>query len=133
MMEINEISPEKANEYIQSGALLIDVRESDEVSQVAFDVANIQNIAYSTFDENYMDIPKNQKLVIACHLGIRSLRTAQFLVVQGWNVENIFSLEGGIDAWRKSGLPVKAAKRTFTMAKPVSACGCGSGSSGSCC
>ena len=133
MMEINEVSPEMANEYIQSGALLIDVRESDEVNQIAFDVANIQNIAYSTFDENYMDIPKDQKVIIACHLGIRSLRAAQFLVVQGWNVENIFSLEGGIDAWRGAKFPVKAAPRSFSMAKPVSSCGCSNGSSGSCC
>src|ERR1035437_7309060 len=123
MMEINEISPEKANEYIQSGALLIDVRELNEVSQVAFDVANIQHIPYSTFDENYMDIPKDRKLVFACHLGMRSLSTAQFLVVQGWNVENIVSLDGGIDAWNQSGFPVKVAKRTFSMAKPASACG----------
>jgi len=107
MLEINEISPEKANEYIRSGALLIDVRESYEISQIAFDVANIQNFAYSTFDENYMDIPKDQKLVIACHLGIRSFRIAQFLVVQGWDVENVFSLEGGIDAWQSAKLPVK--------------------------
>lgn len=133
MTEINEIGPEMANEYIQSGALLIDVREKDEVQQLAFALTNIQNIAYSIFDENYMELPKNQKLVIACHLGIRSLRVAQFLVIQGWNAENIFSLAGGIDAWENAKLPVKAAPRSFSMAKPASACGCGSGSSDSCC
>jgi rhodanese-related sulfurtransferase len=133
MKEITEISPEMAYEYIQSGALLIDVRELYEVQQVAFDVLNSQNIAYSTFDENYMNIPKDQKLVIACHLGMRSFRVAQFLAVQGWNAENIFSIQGGIDAWKYSKLPVKAAPRSFSMAKPASGCGCGSGSTGSCC
>jgi rhodanese-related sulfurtransferase len=133
MIQINEISPAMAYQYLQSGGLLIDVRENDEVKQLAFDIANSQNIAYSTFDENYMNIPKNQKLVIACHLGIRSLRTAQFLVVQGWNVENIFSLKGGIEAWKNNKFPVKVALRSFSMAKPITSCGCGGNSSSSCC
>jgi len=133
MIEINEISPVAANEYIQSGALLIDVREKDEVQQLAFALSNIQNIAYSIFDENYMELPKDKKLIIACHLGIRSLRVAQFLVVQGWKVENIFSLAGGIDAWKKDKFPVKVATRSFSMAKTASSCGCGNGSSGTCC
>lgn len=128
MIEINEISPTMAYEYIQSGALLIDVRETDEVKQVAFEVPNTQNIAYSIFDENYMELAKDKKLIIACHLGIRSLRVAQFLVVQGWNIDNIFSLEGGIDAWEHSKLPVKKVPKSFSMAKPASSCGCGGGS-----
>lgn len=123
-MEINEISPAMANELIASGALLIDVREKEEVEQISFSVPDVQNIAFSIFDENYIDIPKNKKLIIACHLGIRSLRVAQFLVIQGWNVENIFSMEGGIDAWKYDKFPVKVAPRTFKMAKPATACGC---------
>ena len=125
MIVINEISPAMANEHIQSGAILIDVRENDEVKQLAFDIANIQNIAYSTFDENYKNIPRDKKLIIACHLGIRSLRAAQFLVVQGWNIENIFSLKGGIEAWKNAKLPVKSAPRSFSMVKPITSCGCG--------
>jgi rhodanese-related sulfurtransferase len=133
MIEINEINPEKANEHIQSGAILIDVRENDEVKQLAFDIATIQNIVYSTFDENYKNIPKDKKLVIACHLGIRSLRAAQFLVSQGWNIDNIFSLKGGIDAWKNAKLPVKSTPRSFSIVKPITSCGCGGNSSSSCC
>lgn len=133
MIEINEISPAMANEYIQSGALLIDVREKEEVDQISFSVPVIQNTAYSIFDENYMDIPKDKKLIFACHLGIRSLRVAQFLVIQGWNVENIFSLKGGIDAWKNDKFPVKVAPRTFKMAKPNTSSCCGGGNSSSCC
>jgi len=133
MIEINEISPAMANELIASGALLIDVREKEEVEQISFSVPNIQNIAYSIFDENYMELPKDKKLVIACHLGIRSLRVAQFLVVQGWNIENIFSLEGGIDAWENEKLPVKIAPRSFKMVKPTNTGCCGGSSTGSCC
>ena len=127
MIEINEISPAMANELIISGALLIDVREKEEVAQISFSVPDVQNISFSIFDENYMELPKDQKLIIACHLGIRSLRVAQFLVIQGWDIKNIFSMQGGIDAWKNDKLPVKVAPRSFSFAKPVSLCGCGSG------
>ena len=126
MIEINEISPEKANEYLQNGALLIDVREIDEVQQAAYDTPNFKNIAYSTFDENFLDIPKDKKLIIACAHGVRSLRVAQFLVHQGWNVESILSLKGGIEAWKNAKLPVKSPPRSFSMAKQVTSCNCDS-------
>ncbi len=127
MIEINEINPEKANDYLQSGALLIDVRETDEVNQIAYDVPNNQHIALSTFDENYKDIPKDKKLIIACAHGVRSLRVAQFLIVQGWDVAKIFSLEGGIEAWENAHYPVKKASRSFSFAKPKNTGCCGSG------
>jgi len=133
MIEINEISPAVANELAEAGALFIDVREKGELEEQAYIVSNIQNIPYSIFDEHYQDIPKDKKLILACHSGARSLRVAQFLVIQGWNAENIYNLEGGILAWAMDRLPTKIGKRSFTMVKPASSCGCGSGSSGSCC
>jgi rhodanese-related sulfurtransferase len=125
-MEINEIKPTEAYSLLQSGALLIDVREADEIAQTAFDIASLKKIPYSTFDENYADISRNQQIVIACHSGIRSLRVAQFLVIQGWDVAKIFNLTGGIAAWKNAKLPTKSAPRTFSFAKPTSSCGCDS-------
>lgn len=133
MEEINEISPETAIAYINSGALLIDVREKYELEQEAFDIQDVLNVSYSIFDENYQDIPKDRKLVLACHLGVRSFRVAQFLIYNGWNPEHIYSLQGGIDAWESAKLPVKKAPRSFSIVKPVSSCGCGNSSTGSCC
>ncbi|HRZ96790.1 MAG TPA: rhodanese-like domain-containing protein [Paludibacter sp.] len=126
-MNIKEITANEALDLITDGALLVDVREKDEVQSSAFQVDGIENIPYSTFDDNYYGLPKNRKIVLACHLGIRSLRAAQFLVIQGWDEANIFSLDGGIEAWKKAGLPIKSAPRTFSFAKPASSCGCGSG------
>lgn len=133
MIEINEINPLKANELAEAGALFIDVREKVELEEQAFIVSNILSIPYSTFDEHYQDIPKDRKLILACHSGIRSLRTAQFLVIQGWDAENVFNLEGGITAWTMKGMPARLGKGSFTMVKPGSSCGCDSNSSGSCC
>lgn len=125
MIEINEITPEIANEYLQKEALIIDVRDKHEVAQVAFDMPNVLNIPYSRFDDNYLDIAKDRKLIIACHLGIRSLRVAQFLVVQGWNVENVLSLQGGISNWEYEKLPVKIPARSFSYAKSTNSNCCG--------
>lgn len=125
-MTIKEISANEAKELLTEGALLLDVREQDEIQQKAFVHDEVLNIPFSIFDENYGELPKDRKIVVACHLGIRSLRVAQFLVIQGWDEANIFSLEGGIEAWKQAGLPVKTAPRTFSFAKPATSCGCGS-------
>ncbi|MEA4851366.1 MAG: rhodanese-like domain-containing protein [Paludibacter sp.] len=125
-MNIKEISANEANELLTESAMLLDVREEDEIQQEAFVHDEVLNIPFSIFDENYDELPKDRKIVVACHLGIRSLRVAQFLVIQGWDEANIFSLEGGIEAWQQAGLPVKTAPRTFSFAKPASSCGCGS-------
>jgi rhodanese-related sulfurtransferase len=126
-MNIKEITANEAFGLITEGALFVDVREKDEVLQTAFQVDGIENIPYSNFDDNYSDLPQNRKIVIACHLGIRSLRVAQFLVIQGWDEANIFSMDGGIEAWKKAGLPVKSAPRSFSFVKPKTSCGCVSG------
>ena len=133
MIDIKQISPEMAYELTNKGITIIDVREPDEIAQMAFDIPNIIKIPFSKFDEKYIVIPKGKKVILACHLGIRSLRAAQFLVVQGWDEANVFSLEGGIAAWKNHRLPVKSAPKTFSMAKPVSAGCCGGSASGSCC
>ena len=125
-MNIKEIFASEAKELLTEGALLLDVREQDEIQQKAFVHTEVLNIPFSIFDENYGELPKGRKIVVACHLGIRSLRVAQFLVIQGWDEAKIFSLEGGIEAWQQAGLPVKAAPRTFSFAKPATSCGCGS-------
>ena len=125
-MNIKEISAIEAKELLTEGALLLDVREQDEIQQKAFVHDEVLNIPFSIFDENYGELPKDRNIVVACHLGIRSLRVAQFLVIQGWDEANIFSLEGGIEAWKQAGLPVKTAPRTFSFAKPATSCGCGS-------
>ncbi len=125
-MNIKEISANDAKELLNEVALLLDVREKDEIQQKAFVHNEVLNIPFSTFDDNYTELPKNRKIVIACHIGIRSMKVAQFLVIQGWDETNIFSLAGGIKAWQLAGLPVKTAPLILSYAKQISSCGCGS-------
>ncbi len=117
MDHIQQINPDLANKYLQAFALLIDLREGDEVEQLTFKLPCVSNIAYSLFDQNYMDIPKDNKIIFACQIGEDSPKAAQFLVEKGWNAEKIFTLEGGMDAWQKGNFPTIKLERGFTMGK----------------
>lgn len=50
---VKEISPTTTQEWVKNGALLVDVREIDEVNELAYDVPNIINIPLSDFEENF--------------------------------------------------------------------------------
>lgn len=117
MATIQQISPEIANEYLKSYALLIDLREGDEVEELSFNVPFVNNIAFSLFDQNYLDIPKNRIVILACQLGENSLKAAQLLVAKGWDETKIFSIDGGMEAWIAAGFTTIKVNRGFTMGK----------------
>ncbi len=76
---------------------VIDVREEWENH-----LANIHNselMPLSKFVEVSKGLNKEDKTIIYCHHGIRSLQVCYYLEKQGFN--NLINLEGGIDAWAK--------------------------------
>lgn len=80
---VKEICPTTTQEWVKKGALLVDVRESDEVNELAYDVPNIINIPLSEFEERFAEIPKDKEVVVVCKAGVRSLRAAGFLINHG--------------------------------------------------
>lgn len=102
---VKEICPTTTQSWVKEGALLIDVREKDEVEQLAYDVPNIINIPLSEFEERFNEIPTNQKVVMVCKGGGRSLRAAGFLVNHGF--ENVVNMQHGIARWVQKGFPTK--------------------------
>ncbi len=89
----------------ENGALLIDVREIEEVDALAYDVLNIINIPLSDFENRYSEIPKDREVVIVCKSGGRSLRAAGFLVNHAYT--NVVSMQHGIIRWEQKGFPTK--------------------------
>jgi rhodanese-related sulfurtransferase len=67
-MNIKEISANEANELLTKGAMLLDVREEDEIQQKAFVRDEVLNIPFSIFDDNYDELPKDRKIVVALSL-----------------------------------------------------------------
>jgi rhodanese-related sulfurtransferase len=83
--------------------LFVDVRNYDEVEELAFDVKNIINIPVDSIENHLHDIPKNKQVILVCRSGRRSESAYTLLKNKGY--ENIANLEGGIDAWKAEGLP----------------------------
>lgn len=89
---------------IDGTAILIDVREPDEIKGVAYNVPHRIDIPLSTFTENINRIPKDKDLVIGCRSGIRSYDVVNFL--QQNNFKNVYNLKGGILKWTSEHLPI---------------------------
>lgn len=102
---VKEICPTTTQEWVKNGALLVDVREKDEVAQLAYDVPNIINIPLTEFEERYTEIPKDKEIVMVCRSGGRSLRAAGFLVNHGY--DKVVNMQHGIIRWTQKGFPTK--------------------------
>ncbi|HVF73147.1 MAG TPA: molybdopterin-synthase adenylyltransferase MoeB [Chthoniobacterales bacterium] len=75
--------------------LLVDVREPYE-----YEIARIEGarlIPLGNLEEHADKLPRTGTLVMQCHSGGRSEHAARLLREAGFN--NVFNLEGGIDAW----------------------------------
>lgn len=101
--------------------MLVDVREKEEVEQLAYDVPTIVNIPLSEFEERFNEIPKDTAVVIVCKSGSRSLRAAGFLVNHGY--DKVVNMQHGITCWVQKGFPTKGDTTSVT----------GNGDSSSCC
>jgi len=130
---VKEICPTTTQGWVKNGALLVDVREKDEVAELAYDVPNIINIPLSEFEERFNEIPKYKEVVVVCKGGGRSLRAAGFLVNHGYT--NVVNMEHGMIRWATKGFPTKG-DTSFVLGNTTQNTGCcdtTSDSSQSCC
>ncbi len=102
---VQEICPTKTQQWIKNGAILVDVREMDEVDQLSYDVPNIINLPLSVFEEYFAELPKDKELVMVCKSGGRSLRAAGFLVNHGY--DKVVNMKHGMIRWAQKGFPTK--------------------------
>jgi rhodanese-related sulfurtransferase len=88
---------------------IVDVRTKAE-----FDAAHIKgaiNIDINQIDFQKKIVKKLKKdriVYVYCTKGMRSLRAAEIL--SNLDFIRIYNLEGGLEAWKKSGFPVRANK-----------------------
>ena len=105
-MSIKTITPADVFRLNQEsgGITIIDVRERDEFAEVSSPLAD--NYPLSTFDPDSFAKKRDNKspVYMLCRSGKRSLKAAQLLASVGF--ESIYNVEGGMQAWESSGLPV---------------------------
>lgn len=125
---VKHISPTDAMEALTNNeAVLIDVRE---VNEVGFESIPLNNVLYhpmSVIMERLAFISKNQNIIVACPGGVRSSKVVNLLNKEGY--PNVANLDGGLSTWKTQGLPFKS-NLIFS-----GGCGCGVTSSkgNSCC
>ncbi len=74
---------------------LLDIREDNEVEICSIEGSLM--IPMNTLPDNLDRLPKEEPLVVMCHIGGRSVQVAYWLSENGF--ENVLNLEGGIAAW----------------------------------
>lgn len=102
MSSLKTISPGRAAELMRDGAVLVDVREADEHARER--IPGARHHALSRLDAEHPARPGDDILIFHCRSGARTQANATRLTGSG-ECET-FILEGGIDAWKKAGLPV---------------------------
>ncbi len=92
-----EIAPAEAAALVkEKGARLIDVREPWEFATVHLEGSVLMPMG-DVPARAHQELDAEERLVILCHLGIRSINVAVWLREQGF--EQAQSVRGGIDAW----------------------------------
>lgn len=88
----------------QPGTVLLDVREPYELA--ICQIEGSLNIPMRSVPPRLAEIPRDQRILVLCHLGARSLRVTEFLRANGY--ESVSNIAGGIDAWAASVEPAMA-------------------------
>lgn len=132
LAEAREICPTTSQRLLKDGALLVDVREADEVAQVGFAGCEVVNIPLSQFEDRWQEVPRDRDVILACAVGERSLKATYFLMYQGY--DRVMNMNPGIGRWVARGFPITGSAEGVAASEAASGC-CGGGkaASGTCC
>jgi rhodanese-related sulfurtransferase len=83
-------------------AVVLDVREPAEFN--AGHLPNSRHIPLGELEGRAGELPSGKPVIVVCAAGPRAGRAAAMLRKAGR--EEVFTLDGGLNAWRQAGLPV---------------------------
>lgn len=90
------ISPREAKTLIDQGAVLLDVRTTDERKLAC--IPGSMHIPIAELGERRGELPRGKIVVTHCHHGVRNLFAANMLRRYGIEAK---SMDGGIDRWSR--------------------------------
>jgi rhodanese-related sulfurtransferase len=93
------VSPEVAQQRIESGAMLLDVRESVEYRNLHAPAAKL--ISLGVLPRRLKELPKEREILVICNSGGRSSQACAMLAKEGFKVTNV---SGGMVGWQRAGL-----------------------------
>ncbi|MBI2715753.1 MAG: rhodanese family protein [Rhizobiales bacterium] len=103
MTDLKTVSPEHAAELIRAGAVLVDVRDADEYARER--IPGARHHALTRIDRDSPARSGDDVLIFHCRSGARTKGNAARLAAAAQDCE-VYILDGGLDAWKKAGLPV---------------------------
>lgn len=103
MSLLPKIDPRSLQSRMQSGdVVLIDIRDPAEYAREHIHGARL--VPLGAIDAHDFDTELNKTAVFTCRSGNRTAMHASRLLAKGFR--EAFVLEGGLDGWKKAGLPV---------------------------
>jgi rhodanese-related sulfurtransferase len=89
--------------FDSTDTFLLDIRPTDHFARGH--IKGSKNIALEELPEKVHLLPQDQRIVLVDHKGKLTLTTGRFLASKG--LKNVLRLDGGFNAWVKSGMPVE--------------------------
>jgi rhodanese-related sulfurtransferase len=108
-MSLPAIKPSAARRLLDDGAVLIDIREADEHAREK--ILGAQHMPLSKLDEIDVAVHQGKTVIFHCRSGARTQANAPRLAGKLSKSCEAFIVEGGLDAWRRAGLPVVTDRR----------------------
>jgi rhodanese-related sulfurtransferase len=97
------------NAYAQlsksSSALIVDVRDPGEWAATGILAGAVLIPLPEIAQRAPNELPKDKEIYVICNTGNRSRVAAQILIRSGY--QNVISIDGGIQAWLRAGLPTE--------------------------
>ena len=110
--QIENLAPEQVAKELEEGAVLIDVREPEEVQAtgripgaVNAPRGMLEFYADSSLPYHREEFDKDKRIILHCASGGRSALGAATLKQMGY--DNVARLDGGMNAWKQAGQPVE--------------------------
>ena len=108
-MSLPKISPAEAERLLHQGAILVDIREADERAREKLTGAH--HMPLSKLDEADFAVHEGKPVIFHCKSGARTMGNASRLAQKVGGACEAFIIEGGLDAWKKAGLPIVTDRR----------------------
>jgi rhodanese-related sulfurtransferase len=121
LAEAREVCPTTARWLLAEGALLVDVREPEEVARLAFADVPQLHIPLSQFEQRWAEVPRDRDVILACAVGQRSLKATYFLMYHGY--DRVMNMQFGMQRWLARGFPVRGDAAAAGQGDGCSCCG----------
>ena len=105
MSNLKTVSPEQAAALVREGAVLIDIREAGE--HASENIPGARHHALSQIDTQHPVRAGDTVLIFHCKSGARTNMNANRLAASAGQCQ-VYLLGGGIEAWKRAGLPTSA-------------------------